>query len=143
MSGPSARQWDKHGKVTQRSIISNNFEKIKKTVFVPRTVNSLSLLLVNMATFVPRANDLLRCYSKNVLYIFDTVRKMRYIARHLKPMSTTRRESRVKSVKPIRFQSGRVHDDLWEINDSTKIKSDATSLVNNEFIYESVLSTVI
>ncbi|XP_022165449.1 uncharacterized protein LOC111030323 [Myzus persicae] len=64
----------------------------------------------------------------------------------LKPMSDTRWESRVESIKPIRFQLGQVHDALVEVSELTKvpkIKSESLSLANYVFSYDFILSVVI
>jgi len=64
----------------------------------------------------------------------------------LKPMSDTRWESRVESIKPIYFQLCQVHDALVGVSELTKdpkIKSGCSSLANYEFSYDFILSFVI
>jgi hypothetical protein len=64
----------------------------------------------------------------------------------LKPLSETRWECRLQSVKPIRFQLGQIRDALEEVSESTKnpkIKSEAQSLAENEFNFEFILAAVV
>jgi len=61
-------------KAVQYRIISEN----SKAFFVPCTDHSLYLLLGDMETSVPRANDIHWCYSKNVHYIFCINRNIGY-----------------------------------------------------------------
>ena len=65
---------------------------------------------------------------------------------YFKTISGTRWESRIESIKPIRFQLCQVHDALVEISELTKdpkIKSESSSLANYEFSYDFILSVVI
>jgi len=64
----------------------------------------------------------------------------------LKPMSDTRWESRVESIKLICFQLCQVHDALVEVSElkkDPKIKSERSSLSNYEFSYDFILNVVI
>ncbi|XP_076909256.1 uncharacterized protein LOC143566433 [Bidens hawaiensis] len=61
----------------------------------------------------------------------------------VKPLSTTRWESRVKSVKPIRFQLSAVREALLEVRDTEgdpKTTSDANSLRNKFSDFEFIVS---
>ena len=77
---------------------------------------------------------------------------MGYFERHvkdltLKPLSSTRWESRVESVKAIRFQILEVREALLQIadvDDNLKIRSEAKSLAQNELgDFEFIISLVI
>ncbi|XP_076894455.1 uncharacterized protein LOC143546747 [Bidens hawaiensis] len=65
----------------------------------------------------------------------------------VKPLSATRWKSRVKSVKPIRFQLSDVREALLEVRDTggdPKTTSDANSLKKNEFSdFEFIVSIII
>ncbi|XP_050524356.1 zinc finger MYM-type protein 1-like [Daktulosphaira vitifoliae] len=136
-----------HHQGVQSRILSEN----PRAFFVPCTAHSLNLLLGDMALSVPAAMTFFgviqRIYS---IFAASTERwtiLLKYVSDFtLKPMSDTRWESRVESVKPIRFQLCQVHDALIEISESTKdpkIKSESSSLANYEFCYDFILSVVI
>jgi len=131
----------------QSRIISEN----PRAFFVPCTAHSLNLLLADMASSVPAAMTFFgviqRIYS---IFSASTERwtiLWKYVSDFtLKPISDTRWESGVESIKPIRFQLCQVHDALVEVSELTKdpkIKSESSSLANYEFSYDFILSVVI
>ncbi|XP_050535025.1 uncharacterized protein LOC126902046 [Daktulosphaira vitifoliae] len=133
-----------HHQGMQSRILSEN----PRAFFVPCTAHSLNLLLGDMASSVPAAMKFFGVIQR--IFAASTERwtiLLKYVSDFtLKPMSDTRWESRVESVKPIRFQLCQVHDALIEISESTKdpkIKSESSSLANYEFCYDFILSVVI
>ncbi|XP_076909113.1 uncharacterized protein LOC143566249 [Bidens hawaiensis] len=84
------------------------------------------------------------CHSLNLWQILkDNVKGLT-----VKPLSATRWESQVKSVKPIRFQLSDVGEALLEVRDTEggdpKTTSDANSLTRNEFSdFEFIVSIII
>ncbi|XP_022178815.1 zinc finger MYM-type protein 1-like [Myzus persicae] len=131
----------------QSRIISEN----PRAFFVPCTAHSLNLLLGDMASSVPAAMTFFGVIQRiYTMFSASTERwtiLLKYVSDFtLKPMSDTRWESRVESIKPIRFQLGQVHDALVEVSELTKdpkIKSESLSLANYEFSYDFILSVVI
>ncbi|KAL4153486.1 hypothetical protein QTP88_001319 [Uroleucon formosanum] len=131
----------------QSRIISEN----PRAFFVPCTAHSLNLLLGDMASSVPAAMTFFGVIQRiYTMFSASTERwtiLLKYVSDFtLKSMSDTRWESRVESIKPIRFQLGQVHDALVEVSELTKdpkIKSESLSLANYEFSYDFILSVVI
>jgi hypothetical protein len=113
----------------QSRIISKN----PRAFFVPCTVHSLNLLLGDMASSVPAAIKFFGVIQKMYTIFSASTERwtvlLKYISNFtLKPMSDTRWESRVESIKPIRFQLCQVHDALVEVSELTKdpkIKSES------------------
>lgn len=131
----------------QSRIISEN----PRAFFVPCTAHSLNLLLGDMASSVPAAMTFFGVIQR-IYTIFSASTErwtilLKYVSDFtLKPISDTRWESRIESIKPIRFQLCQVHDALVEVSELTKdpkIKSESSSLANYEFSYDFILSVVI
>lgn len=131
----------------QSRILSEN----PRAFFVPCTAHSLNLLLGDMASSVPAAMTFFGVIQR-IYTIFSASTErwsilLKYVSDFtLKPMSDTRWESRIESIKPIRFQLCQVHDALVEVSELTKdpkIKSESSSFTNHEFSYEFILSIVI
>ncbi|CAN0925948.1 Zinc finger MYM-type protein 1 [Linum grandiflorum] len=114
--------------------------------------HSLNLTLCDMANSCGKAKDFFgiiqRIYTifsnsnKRWLILKDNVKQLT-----LKPLSSTRWESRVESVRAIRFQISEVREALLQVADvdlDPKIRSEANSLAQNELgDFEFIVSLVI
>ncbi|XP_074302386.1 uncharacterized protein LOC141633942 [Silene latifolia] len=111
-----------------------------RAYYMPCGCHSLNLTLCDMAETCGKARDFFgtiqRIYTifansnKRWKILEDNVKKFT-----LKPLSVTRWESRVESVKAIRFQLGDIREallDLAEKDNDTKVRSEAKSLALNE-----------
>lgn len=131
----------------QARILSEN----PRAFFVPCSAHSLNLILGDMASSVPMAMTFFGIIQRFYTIFAASTERWNILISHvseltLKPLSETRWECRLQSVKPIRFQLGQIHDALQEVSNTTKdpkIKSEAKSLGDNEFSYEFILSTVV
>lgn len=122
-----------------------------RAFFVPCAAHSLNLLLGEMAKSVPMAMTFFRIVQRFYTIFAGSNERWAIITSHLpgltlKPLSATRWECRVQSMKPIRHQINKIRDALEEVSEETKdpmIKSEAVSLAEHEINFEFVLSTVI
>ncbi|XP_050546121.1 zinc finger MYM-type protein 1-like [Daktulosphaira vitifoliae] len=136
-----------HHQGVQSRILSKNL----RDFFVPCIAHSLNLLLGDIALSVPAAMTFFGVIQRICSIFSGSTERWTILLKYdsdftLKPMSDTRWESRVGSIKPIRFQLCQVHDALIEISESTKdpkIKSESSSLANYEICYDFILSVVI
>lgn len=119
--------------------------------FMPCGCHSLNLTLGDMAKCCPKAMSLFgiaqRLYT---IFAGSTKRweilkaKVPYLT--LKPLSETRWECRVESIKAIRYQTSEIIDALLDVSTESndpKIKSEAMSLANEMQSFEFILSVVI
>ncbi|CAN1193974.1 Zinc finger MYM-type protein 1 [Linum perenne] len=114
--------------------------------------HSLNLTLCDMANSCGKARDFFGIIQR-IYTIFANSNKRWEILKHnvkdltLKPLSSTRWESRVDSVKAIRFQIVEVREALLQVADvdnDSKIRSEAKSLALNELgDFEFIISLVI
>ncbi|XP_038697967.1 zinc finger MYM-type protein 1-like [Tripterygium wilfordii] len=137
----------KHKGVQNRLLMEN-----PGAFYTPCGCHSLNLTLCDMGNSCERAISFFgvvqRIYS---LFASSTKRwniLMPYVGNlTLKPFSQTRWESRVESVKAIRYQSPQVRDaliDLVNTSEDPKTKSEAQSLATNEIeSFEFLISLII
>ncbi|CAN0847920.1 Zinc finger MYM-type protein 1 [Linum grandiflorum] len=114
--------------------------------------HSLNLNLCDMANSCGKAKDFFGIIQR-IYTIFSNSNKRWHILKDnvkdltLKPLSSTRWESRVESVKAIRFQMLEVREALLQVGDvdyDPKIRSEARSLAQNELgDFEFIVSLVI
>ncbi|CAN1168171.1 Zinc finger MYM-type protein 1 [Linum perenne] len=114
--------------------------------------HSLNLTLCDMANSCGKARDFFEIVQR-IYTIFANSNKRWLILKNnvkdltLKPLSSTRWESRVESVKAIRFQILEVREALLQVADldnDSKIRSEAKSLAQNELgDFEFIVSLVI
>ncbi|CAN0915984.1 Zinc finger MYM-type protein 1 [Linum grandiflorum] len=114
--------------------------------------HSLNLTLCDMANSCGKAKDFFGIIQR-IYTIFSNSNKRWQILKEnvkdltLKPLSSTRWESRVESVKAIRFQILEVREALLQVGDvdkDPKIRSEANSLAQNELgDFEFIVSLVI
>ncbi|GJS04872.1 zinc finger MYM-type protein 1-like protein [Tanacetum coccineum] len=123
-----------------------------RAFYTPCGCHSLNLTLCDIASSCGKAMDFFgviqRIYtmfansSKRWLILKNNVKGLT-----LKPLSITRWESRVESVKAIRFQLLEIREALLQVADTdndSKIKSESKSLATNEVgDFEFLVSTVI
>ncbi|XP_074277065.1 uncharacterized protein LOC141600719 [Silene latifolia] len=102
--------------------------------------HSLNLTLCDMVNTCSRARDFFRIIQRIYTIFSNSNKRWKTLTDNvewltLKPLSSTRWESRVECVKAIRFQVGDIREALLEMaekdNDS-KIRSEAKSLALNE-----------
>ncbi|XP_074271852.1 uncharacterized protein LOC141595785 [Silene latifolia] len=111
-----------------------------RAYYMPCGCHSLNLILCDMAETCGKARDFFgiiqRIYTifansnKRWKILQDNVKKLT-----LKPLSVTRWESRIESIKAIRFQIGDLREallDVAEKDNDSKIRSEAKSLALNE-----------
>ncbi|XP_065862079.1 uncharacterized protein [Euphorbia lathyris] len=111
-----------------------------RAFYTPRGCHSLNLTLCDMANTCGKARDFFGVIQR-IYTIFACSTKRWEIFKYnvkgltLKSLSSTRWESRVDSVKAIRFQMLEVREALLQVADNdndSKVKSEAKSLATNE-----------
>ena len=107
--------------------------------FVPCSCHSYNFLLGNVVKFCPYALKFFGILQR--IYVLFSASTKRWVVfrKHVpglsvKPLSITRWECRIDSVKTIHYQVGEVYDalvEISEISDDPKIKTEAESLASN------------
>ena len=114
--------------------------------------HSLNLTLCDMAKNCGRAKDFVGIIQRIYTTFANSTKKWQILKGNikgwtLKSVSATRWESRVESVKAIRFQCGDIREALLEVSDvdnDVKNSSEAKGLANNELgEYEFIVAIVI
>jgi len=114
--------------------------------------HSLNLTLCDMAKNCGRAKDFFGIIQRIYTTFANSTKKWQILKDNikgwtLKSVSATRWESRVESVKAIRFQCGDIREALLEVSDmdnDVKNSSEAKGLANNELgVYEFIVAIVI
>ncbi|KAK9674251.1 hypothetical protein RND81_12G221200 [Saponaria officinalis] len=137
----------KHQGVQKRMLDLN-----PRAFYTPCACHSLNLTLCDIANTCVKARDFFGTIQR-IYTIFSYSTKRWQVLKNnvkgltLKPLSSTRWESRVDSVKAIRFQMSEIREALLEVaevdNDS-KIRSEAKSLATNELgDFEFLVSIII
>lgn len=123
-----------------------------RAFYVPCSSHSLNLVVNDMAKSSFEAANFFNIVQK--LYTFFSSSSFRwaillkYIDTYtLKPLSNTRWESRVNSLKALRFQIGLIHDALYSIYEDSEIdnmiRDEASGLLNNLKQFKFICSVVI
>lgn len=136
----------KHQGVQTRILTEN-----PRAFFVPCTAHSLNLQLGDMALSVPMAMTFFGTIQRFYTIFAGSAERWDILTKHLpkitlKPLSETRWECRLQSVKPIRFCMSNIHNALIELSETTndpKIKSEAQSLAEYGMNFEFILATVV
>ena len=114
--------------------------------------HSLNLTLCDMANNCSRAKYFFGIIQRIYTTFTNSTKKWQILKDNikgwtLKSVSATRWESRVESVKAIRFQCGDIREALLEVSDmdnDVKNSSEAKGLANNELgVYEFIVAIVI
>lgn len=109
------------------------------------------IILGDMANCIPRAMTFFGVIQRLYTLFSASTERWEILNKHLKcltlkPLSETRWECRLESVKAVKMQLKEINNALIEVSESTKIpaiKSEAISLAEDEMSYEFVLSSVI
>ncbi|KAL6567777.1 hypothetical protein OROGR_001445 [Orobanche gracilis] len=135
-------------KGVQRRLLEVNL----KSFFTPCGCHSLNLTLCDMANSCPKAMSFFGVVQRIYTLFSSSTKRWKIFKNHVrgltvKPLSQTRWESHVESVKAIKEQIVQIKDALLDLTDDTEdpnTKSEAESLVLYEFEnFEFLLSVVI
>ncbi|KAK9697679.1 hypothetical protein RND81_08G053400 [Saponaria officinalis] len=116
-------------------------DKNCRAFFTPCGSHSLNLTLCDIANSCGKAKDFFGVIQRIYTIFANSTKRWKILLENvpdltLKPLSSTRWESRVESVKAIRFQIAEVREALLQVgetdNDHSKIRSEAKSLAKNE-----------
>ncbi|CAH9103947.1 unnamed protein product [Cuscuta europaea] len=123
-----------------------------RAFYTPCGSHSLNLTLCDIANCSRKARDFFGVVQRIYTLFANSTKRWQILKNNvqgltLKSLSTTRWESRVESIKAIRFQISDIREALLELaetdNDS-KIQSEARSLATNDLCnFEFLLATVI
>ncbi|KAL2957615.1 hypothetical protein AAZX31_18G158900 [Glycine max] len=111
-----------------------------RSFYIPCGCHSLNLVLCDMANSCPKATSFFGVLQCVYTLFSSSTKRWKILQNHIhnlthKSLSQTRWESRIESVKAIRFQIIQIRDALFELaeaNDDPKIKSEADCLTNYE-----------
>lgn len=122
-----------------------------KALFMPCACHSLTLTVSDMAHSCAKAISFFGVLQRIFVLFSSSTKRWSILLDKVpnltvKSLSNTRWESRIKSVKAIRFQAPHIRDALIELSsscDDAKSKSEAESLVNAIESYDFLLGMVI
>uniref|UniRef100_A0A7N0U510 TTF-type domain-containing protein n=1 Tax=Kalanchoe fedtschenkoi TaxID=63787 RepID=A0A7N0U510_KALFE len=111
-----------------------------RAFYTPCGSHSLNLMLCDMANTCSKVRDFFGVIQRIYTIFANSTKRWQILKDNvkeltLKSLSSTRWESRVDSVKAIRFQIGDVREALLQVSENdndSKIKSEAKSLAENE-----------
>jgi hypothetical protein len=135
-----------HNSGVQARLLQRN----SRAFFTPCACHSYNLILGDMAKTCPEAMTFFGTLQRIYTIFASSTKRWTIFRSHvtglsLKPLSETRWECRMDSVKAIRYQASQVCDALKELADTTEnanTKSDAQSLVNQMRNYKFLVSLV-
>ncbi|KAL6126146.1 hypothetical protein ACLB2K_074197 [Fragaria x ananassa] len=123
-----------------------------RAFYTPCGCHSLNLALCDMANCCPKAMSFFGVIQRIYTLFSSSTKRWKIFKDHVegltvKPLSQTRWESHVESVRPIKEQTSQMRDplvDLANTSEDPKTKSEAESLVTNELEnFEFLLGMVI
>lgn len=122
-----------------------------RALYMPCACHSLNLMLCDMAKSCGKAITFFGVVQRIYVLFSGSTKRWKVLLDHVpnltvKYLSNTRWESRIKSVKAIRFQAPQLRSALLELertDDDAKTKSDAKSLVTALANFEFLLGMVI
>ncbi|XP_074314594.1 uncharacterized protein LOC141649817 [Silene latifolia] len=111
-----------------------------RAFFTPCGSHSLNLTLCDIANSCGKAKDFFGVIQRIYTIFANSTKRWKILLENvpdltLKPLSSTRWESRVESVKAIRFQIAEIREALLQVGETdndSKIRSEAKSLAKNE-----------
>lgn len=120
----------------QRKLLDIN----PRAFYTPCGAHSLNLMLCDMANTCGKARDFFGVIQRIYTIFANSTKRWQILKNNVKELtpkslSSTRWESRIDSVKAIRFQISEIREALLQVSESdndSKIKSEAKSLANNE-----------
>jgi len=107
-----------------------------RAFYTPCGCHSLNLVLCDTKNSCPKATSFFGVLQRIYTLFSSSTKRCKILQNHihnltLKSLSQTRWESRVETVKAVRFQAPQIRDVLFELvetNDDPKIKSEAKCL---------------
>uniref|UniRef100_A0A7N1A7G4 HAT C-terminal dimerisation domain-containing protein n=1 Tax=Kalanchoe fedtschenkoi TaxID=63787 RepID=A0A7N1A7G4_KALFE len=137
---------EKHQGVQKRLLEVN-----PRALYMPCACHSLNLTLCDMAQSCVKAVSFFGVIQRIFILFSSSVKRWKILLDNVpnftvKSLSNTRWESRIKSVKAIKFQAPQLRialSELYDICDDAKSKSEAESLVNMLENFEFLLGMVI
>ena len=111
-----------------------------RSFYTPCGCHSLNLVLCDMANSCPKATSFFGVLQRVYTLFSSSTKRWKILQNHihsltLKSLSQTRWESRIESVKAVRFQTLQIRDALFELveaSDDPKLKSEVDCLENYE-----------
>lgn len=105
----------------------------RRALFMPCGCHSLNLVLCDMATSSPAAATLFGIIQQIYVLFSASTQRWAVFRKHVtnltvKPNCETRWESRVNSVKAVRYQVGEIYDALIEVSETTRNQNVAQKL---------------
>lgn len=135
-----------HTSGVQARLLKDN----SRAFFVPCACHNYNLLLGDVAKCCPDAITFFGILQTIYILFSASTKRWAVFKKHVpglsvKPLSNTRWECRIDSVKAIRYQVGEVYDalvEISEITDEPKVKAEAESLANQLKDYKFLVSLI-